>query len=108
RPGYPELPGHHHMFGPIAASGRLVETDPARGIHADVAPAAGDIVVTKRRISAFSGSDLDLILRAGGTTQLVLAGVTTSGVVLSTLTEAVDRDYDIVVLEDGCRDFDPI
>lgn len=72
-----------------------------------ITPIEGDIVVTKRRISAFSGSDLEIILRAQGITHLVLAGISTSGVVLSTVREAFDKDYELTVLSDLCADFDP-
>ena len=63
-------------------------------------------MVTKRRVSAFAGSDLDVLLRAGGIRSLVLAGIATSGVVLSTLREAADKDYRITVLSDLCADTD--
>src|SRR3954451_22014597 len=65
-----------------------------------------DIVVTRRRLSAFTGSDLELILRAKNTDHLVLTGISTSGVVLSTLREAVDKDYVLTVLSDLCADRD--
>lgn len=94
------------VFGPIADSGRLAETDPATAIHDAVAPADGDIVVTKRRISAFAGSDLEVVLRSAQVEYLVLAGLVTSGVVLSTLTDAVDRDFAVTVLSDACADPD--
>jgi nicotinamidase-related amidase len=76
-------------------------------IHDAVAPAPGDIVVTKRRVSAFAGSDLDLLLRSLGISSLVLTGIATSGVVLSTLRQAADLDYRLTVLADGCLDNDP-
>ena len=69
-------------------------------------PVGDDIVVTKRRFSAFSGSDLEIVLRAGDIRHLVLAGVSTSGVVLSTLREAADKDFQITVLSDVCADSD--
>jgi nicotinamidase-related amidase len=75
-------------------------------IHPDIAPQERDIVVTKRRVSAFSGSDLEMVLRAQGITHLVLCGIATSGVVLSTLREAADKDYQLTVLADGCVDGD--
>ena len=65
------------------------------------------MVVTKRRISAFAGSDLAVLLRANDIRHLVLCGIATSGVVLSTLREAADRDYTITVLSDLCADRDP-
>lgn len=71
-----------------------------------MAPAPGDVVVTKRRVSAFAGSDLDVVLRAGDIDTLVLTGIATSGVVLSTLRQAADLDYRLVVLADACLDGD--
>jgi len=66
----------------------------------------GAVVVTKKRVSAFAGSDLELVLRARDVTGLVLGGIATSGVVLSTVREAADRDYELTVLEDLCLDGD--
>jgi nicotinamidase-related amidase len=66
-----------------------------------------EAVVTKLRVSAFSGSDLEVILRAHGVDTLILAGIATSGVVLSTLREAADKDYRLIVLSDACLDADP-
>ena len=64
------------------------------------------MTVVKRRVSAFTGSDLEVILRAMGIQHMVLAGIATSGVVLSTLTEASDKDYRLTVLADCCADGD--
>nr|WP_272924867.1 MULTISPECIES: isochorismatase family cysteine hydrolase [unclassified Streptomyces] len=66
-----------------------------------------DIMVTKRRASAFSGSDLDVALRARGIDSLVLTGLSTSGVVLHTLCQANDQDFGLTVLADACLDTDP-
>ncbi len=62
------------------------------------------MIVTKRRISAFTGSDLEVILRAQNIRHLVLTGISTSGVVLSTLREAADKDYRLTVISDCCAD----
>ena len=72
-----------------------------------MAPAPGDVVVTKRRVSAFTGSDLEVVLRAQGIDHLILTGIATSGVVLSTLRQAADLDYRLTVLADCCEDNDP-
>ena len=69
-----------------------------------ITPVGDDIVVVKRRVSAFSGSDLEIVLRAQNIRHLVLAGISTSGVVLSTLREAADKDFGITVLSDVCAD----
>ena len=68
----------------------------------DVLPA--DILVRKTRVGAFSTTDLNTRLTDAGITTLLLAGVHTSGVVLSTVREAHDRDYQVVVVSDACAD----
>jgi len=76
-------------------------------IHADVAPQEGDIVVRKIRVGPFGSTDLHEQLQARGIDTLVLAGISTSGVVLSTVRDAHDRDYRLIVLADLCADRDP-
>jgi nicotinamidase-related amidase len=107
RPAYPEVSERNKSFAAIAGSGRFTDGDPDAPIHPAVVPAAGDVIVTKRRVSAFAGSDLDVVLRASGVDHLVLAGIATSGVVLSTVRQAADLDYRLTVLSDGCLDGDP-
>jgi nicotinamidase-related amidase len=58
-------------------------------------------------VSAFTGSDLEVVLRGGDVRHLVLAGISTSGVVHSTLREAADKDYRLTALSDLCADPDP-
>jgi nicotinamidase-related amidase len=106
RPGFPEVSPHNKAFGAIKGSGRFAPGD-AVEIHPELAPAEGEVVVTKHRVGAFLGTDLDMILRANGVTTLVLSGIATSGVVLSTLRYAADADYRLVVAADCCADGDP-
>jgi nicotinamidase-related amidase len=106
RDGTPEVSPNNRTFSALAASG-YGETDPSTQIHPAVAPAPGDIIVTKRRVSAFSGSDLEVVLRSLGVDSLTLTGIATSGVVLSTLRQAADMDFQLTVLRDGCADRDP-
>ena len=84
----------------------MTEDHPDTQVHSSLAPRAGEPVILKRRVSAFSGSDLDVLLRAAGADTLVLAGIATSGVVLSTLRQAADLDYRLIVLSDACADRD--
>lgn len=87
---------------------RAMHADSATAaVHDRLAPEADDIVVRKTRVGAFSTTDLDHQLRAAGVTTLILAGIATSGVVVSTVRDAADRDYRIVVLADACADHDP-
>ncbi len=106
RAGYPEVSPNNRSFSAIAGHGGFTELDDATSIHPAVAPEPGDITVVKRRVSAFSGSDLDVVLRALQVDTLVLTGIATSGVVLSTLRQAADLDYHLKVLSDACLDGD--
>jgi len=106
RPGYPEVSPRNKSFATLSQTTAFSEGDPATAIHPDVTPAPGDILVTKRRVSAFAGSDLDVVLRAANIDTLVLTGIATSGVVLSTLRQAADLDYRLVVLADAFLDGD--
>jgi nicotinamidase-related amidase len=107
RPGHPEISPRNKTFSALAATGTYSARSPATEIHPAVAPHPADAVVTKRRVSAFTGSDLEVLLRGLGAGTLVLTGIATSGVVLSTLRQAADLDYGLVVLSDGCLDADP-
>jgi nicotinamidase-related amidase len=103
RPGFPEVSKRNRSFSQVAQGGFLGEKT---RVHPAVAPQPGDVEVTKRRVSAFAGSDLEVVLRAQEAATLVLTGIATSGVVLSTLREAADKDYELVVLSDCCADPD--
>ena len=75
-------------------------------VHHDIQPKDGEVVVIKKRVSAVTGSDLEVILRSYGIKHMVLSGISTSGVVLSTVREAADKDYQLTVLADCCADQD--
>ncbi len=107
REGYPEIDVHNRLFRALKASGRLREGTPGAEIDPHVAPLPGEVVVTKRRVGAFSATDLETVLRSGNINTIVLCGITTSGVVLSTVRSAADLDYSIVVVSDACADRDP-
>jgi nicotinamidase-related amidase len=76
-------------------------------IDARVAPQDEDIVVRKTRVGPFSTTDLHEQLQSRGVDTLVLAGISTAGVVLSTVRQAADFDYRVVVVSDACADPDP-
>ncbi len=107
RDGYPEISAKNITFSAVAGHGGMTISDASTQIHHSVAPLPNEPVVTKLRVSAFSGSDLEIILRSRGIDTLILTGIATSGVVLSTLREAADKDYRLVVLSDACLDADP-
>jgi nicotinamidase-related amidase len=107
RSGYPEISPRNQTFAGIRQTGRFIEGDEQSAIYPALGPGKGDVIVTKRRVGSFSGSDLDIVLRSGDIDTLVLAGIATSGVVLSTVRLAADLDYRLIVLKDGCTDQDP-
>jgi nicotinamidase-related amidase len=106
RPGAPEISMQNKGFAAYKQTMAGANMDDMIKVHPTVAPQTGEITVVKRRISAFTGSDLEVVLRAFGIGRLVLTGIATSGVVLSTIREAADKDYSLTVIADCCADMD--
>ena len=106
REGAPEISANNKSFSTGRERFTSISMEEFMKIESSLAPLTDEIIVTKRRISAFTGSDLEVVLRAQDIRNLVLSGVSTSGVVLSTLREAADKDYRLTVLSDCCADAD--
>ncbi|MFF9479656.1 cysteine hydrolase family protein [Streptomyces sp. NPDC014733] len=106
RDGHTDAHPRNKTFGALP-SGLFTPGDPDAAIHPDVAPAEGELVVHKNRVSAFAGNDLRQLLAVQDLTHLVLAGIATGGVVLSTALQAADLDHRVTVLSDACADPDP-
>jgi nicotinamidase-related amidase len=108
RPGLPEISSRNPLFGAIKSSEQhqRLFREPLCGTPDTIAPQGNEVVITKHRVSAFAGTDLAMILRANDIDTLILYGIATSGVVLSTLIEAVDADYRVAVISDCCADLD--
>ncbi|ABK89983.1 cysteine hydrolase [Francisella tularensis subsp. novicida] len=62
-----------------------------------------DIIITKHRVSALYGTDLEFILRANSIEHVIICGVSTSYVVESTVRELHDRDFKVTVIADACN-----
>jgi len=103
RAGLPEVSPRNKAFSAIKETLPMGMIEPRPVLEL----ADNDVLVTKRRVSAFAGSDLEVILRAYSVQHLVLCGIATSGVVLSTTREAADKDYQLTILADLCADMDP-
>jgi nicotinamidase-related amidase len=106
RPGHPEVSPRNPDFSAVKANGMLVAGSEGAAIHPAAAAREGEPIVVKHRVSPFVGTDLETMLRVNGIDTLVIAGVHTSGVVLSTVRQAVDLDYGLVVVRDCCADPD--
>jgi ureidoacrylate peracid hydrolase len=68
----------------------------------EVRPIDGEAVILKNRYSAFKGTELDRMLRSRGITTLIVTGGGTQACVESTVRDAYEFDYDVVVVSDCC------
>lgn len=102
--GHPEIP-EHAGFSQIKQNNLFVKGTPSAEFDSRLAQ-SHDLLIYKQRVSGFSQNQLEMILRANGIKTLVLFGVATSGIVLSTLRQAFDLDYKSVVIKDACADGD--
>lgn len=100
------IPDRNKAFAGVKGSNYLDADSSATQVHSELCPDEDDLVVTKTRFGAFSTTNLELLLSGHGIDTLILAGVSTSGVVLSTVRDAGDRDYRLVLLSDCCADPD--
>ncbi|MVO89424.1 isochorismatase family protein [Streptomyces sp. p1417] len=100
-----DLPRDNALFQAFHEAGDTFH-EGAPGTEIALPVAEEDVVVVKRRASAFAGTDLDLVLRARGIGRIAVAGVATSAMVAATCYDAADRDYRVTVLRDGCADGD--
>lgn len=106
REGYPELSKKNKMYERIKNNSQYSLQGDSSDTQPVIAPKENELVVVKKRISAFAGSDLEMLLRSQGINHLVLCGIATSGVVLSTTRVAADKDFTITILSDCCADRD--
>jgi len=76
-------------------------------IHTALAPIEDEPVLTKTSMSAFASTNVHERLQASGVGRIIIAGVATSGTVLSTARWAYDIGYEVIVCADACADPDP-
>lgn len=106
RQGIPEVRGNNKGFAAIKERFANVDMSMFTTVVPELGKKTDELQVMKHGISAFASSDLEMILRSFGIQHMVLTGIATSGVVLSTLREAADKDYKLTVLADCCADAD--
>ncbi|MCW5715166.1 MAG: cysteine hydrolase [Bauldia sp.] len=95
-------------IGDEGPMGRLLITgEPGTAIIDALAPLESEIVIEKPGKGAFYATELGDILRKLGTKQLVFAGVTTEVCVQTTMREANDRGFDVVLAVDATESYFP-
>ncbi len=104
---YASISPRNKAFAGIAGAGMLADGSPEAAIHPELAPEDGDVIVTKTRFGSFSTTNLATHLHGRGLDTLIVGGISTGGVVLSTVRDAADRDYRLYVLRDCCADPHP-
>ncbi len=68
----------------------------------ELAPLPGELVFSKTSGSSFNGTTLDYVLRNMGIRTLIMTGVMTSGCVESSVRDAKDLGYGMIVVSDAC------
>lgn len=66
-----------------------------------IRPADGDLIVRKRNLSGFFGTDLEVTLRGMEADRVILIGASTNGCILHTAADAYQRYYQVTVVEDA-------
>lgn len=88
----------------MKANNALVDGTDSTKLHAKLDVQESDVLLTKVRFGVFSNTALRTILTAHKVDTIVLAGISTSGVILTTVCDGFDMDFRVIVLSDGVHD----
>lgn len=80
----------------------VLPDDPGSAFLPELAPIGDELVFDKTTGSPFTSTSIEYVLRNLGTRTLVVVGVVTTGCVLSTVIDAAERGFDVVLVEDAC------
>ncbi|MFF4241492.1 isochorismatase family protein [Actinomadura geliboluensis] len=83
------------------------EGSPLGDFAEGVAPRPGETVVTKQYASAFHGTSLAATLTSSGIDTLFICGLSTSGCIRATATDALQHGFRPLVVDEACGDRDP-
>lgn len=97
--------GYMYDFWPVLKKGVLEEGSEGTQIYPEIAPIAGETVISKRRYSAWFGTDLDIVVRNLGVDTLIICGTTTDRCTGLTAYEAFMRDLKVIFPSDANATF---
>ena len=103
REGHPDVNPHTPWQADAKAAGRSTEGSWGIEIIDQLTPDANELVVRKRGVSGFAGTELDRLLRIQDLSTLVIAGIITNFAAEGTARDASDRGYRAIVLTDCCE-----
>ena len=101
-PDYADHPANSPLIGGARNGGILQLGTPSTELHSVVGAMPGDLVLVKKRISAFYETGLEPTLRVLGIRELVIAGVATDIAVQSAARDAHDRDFSVEIVGACC------
>lgn len=107
RPDHADVVQNAPIFRNVAKSGAMAEGSWGAEFHEGLGPLPGEFVVKHSRVSAFHGSQLEEVLRVLGAKHLIVAGIATTSVVITTVAAAADMGYAVKVAADACSAADP-
>jgi nicotinamidase-related amidase len=103
REGHPDINPHAPWQADAKAAGRSTEGSWGIEFFQPLMPASSELIVRKRAVSGFAGTDLDRLLRLHDVSTVVIAGIITNFAAEGTARDASDRGYRVVVLGDCCE-----
>jgi len=103
RAGHPDINLHAPWQADAKAAGRSTEGSWGIEFYEPLAPIDDELVVRKRAVSGFAGTELDRLLRLQDVSTVVIAGIITNFAAEGTARDASDRGYRVVVLGDCCE-----
>ena len=94
------------LWPPVVERVGLVDGEQGIEIYDELKPLPHEVVIKKRRYSAFYGTELDIILRSTGTEAVIITGVTTENCCHATARDALFHNYGVIFLSDATGTFD--
>jgi nicotinamidase-related amidase len=101
-PDYRECPANSPIFSNARKNGIFKLGEWGTQVHPDLGQQPADFDIVKHRVSPFHGTNLEVILRTHDVRRIYCSGISTNAVVQAAVREGHDRDYEMVLLEDGC------